>query len=310
MRLRRLLVWIAGAVAVTAAVNRGLRARAGPLEPSLPGTERTYRWRGFDIRYAEAGDPADRTVVLLHGLHAAASAREFEGIFDRLAEDHHVLAVDLPGFGRSARPKIVYEAALYMGFIRDFVADETDSPVVIASSLTGALTAAAVGELSIEELVLVNPTASTGSRNAAVRDLMRSPVLGSALFNLVVSRPSLRYYNLKEAYTDPEAVTQAVIDHQWRTAHQPQARFAPASFIGGYLDPDIDLETTLADLDCPITLVWGRESPRPPLSDGRRLAEAADTRLVVVGDSKLLPHDQHPEAFIEGLSGTLERLEA
>jgi hypothetical protein len=32
------------------------------------------------------------------------------------------------------------------------------------------------------------------------------------------------------------------IDYEWRTAHQPNARYAPASFISGFLNSDIDLE--------------------------------------------------------------------
>src|SRR6056297_510138 len=127
MRLRRLFTWAVGIVALTAVTNRGLQASAGTLQQSLSGMEQTYRWRGFDVRYVEAGDPDDPTVVLFHGLHAAASSREFEGIFEPLAAEYHVLAVDLPGFGRSDRPPVVYDAALYEGFIRDFLNDETDS---------------------------------------------------------------------------------------------------------------------------------------------------------------------------------------
>jgi pimeloyl-ACP methyl ester carboxylesterase len=61
----------------------------------------------------------------------------------------------------------------------------------------------------------------------------------------------------------------------------------------------VDLETALADVDVPVTLVWGRDSDLVPLKRGRELAEAADCRLVVFDDAKLLPHVEFPEQFLE-----------
>jgi pimeloyl-ACP methyl ester carboxylesterase len=60
----------------------------------------------------------------------------------------------------------------------------------------------------------------------------------------------------------------------------------------------VDLEAALAELSVPISLYWGREADIVPLADGRRLAEAADTRLVVFDDAKLLPHVEFPDAFV------------
>ena len=103
MGLRRRLVRVIALLFGVAAWNRVLQATAGSLAPPLPGEERTYSWRGYDVSYTEAGDPDDQTVVLLHGIHAAASAFEFRRVFEPISAEYHVIAPDFPGFGRSDR---------------------------------------------------------------------------------------------------------------------------------------------------------------------------------------------------------------
>ncbi|WP_435097746.1 alpha/beta fold hydrolase [Halarchaeum sp. P4] len=302
MKLGKALAGLAGAGAATVAADGLLATLAGPLPPALPGTQRTVHWRGFDVAYAEAGDPDDPDVLLLHGVHAAASSREFRGVWEALAEDYHVVAPDLPGFGRSERPQVAYTAALYEGFVAHAV-KRLDAPTVVASSLAGSYAAIAAEEADVSGLVLVCPTADTTDHREWLREGFRAPVLGQAAFDALVSKPALRYFNRREAYAGP--IPDGVVEYQWRSAHQRNARFAPASFVGGFLDPVVDLGAELAERDVPVTLVWGREATTTPLAEGRELAENADARLVVLDDAKLLPHDEHPEAFLEAAAPDL-----
>jgi pimeloyl-ACP methyl ester carboxylesterase len=300
MKLRTALLGAVGTVGATVLANRQLRSSADEFEPFLDGEQGTYRWRGFDVSYTELGDPEDPDVLLLHGINAAASSHEFHRIAGPLSEDHHVIAPDLPGFGHSDRPPLLYSASLYETFVADAIADLTDEPLVVASSLTGAYTAMAAGEVAVDRLVLVCPSDSTGEeRRTWLRGLLRSPVLGEAAFNLMASKGGIRYFNADHGYYDPDAMTPAVVEYEYQTAHQPGARFAPASFAAGFLDPEADIEDALAALDTPVTLVWGRNSDLSPLAEGRAIAEVGDTELVVFDRAKLLPHVEHPEEFLE-----------
>jgi pimeloyl-ACP methyl ester carboxylesterase len=304
MKLRTALGAAVGAVGATALANRLLQSRAGDFTPFLSGDQRTYRWRGFDIAYTEAGDPDDPDLVLLHGINAAGSSHEFHTVFETLAEDYHVLAPDLPGFGHSDRPPLLYSASLMTTFVRDFLTDESESATVVASSLTGSYAALAAGETDISKLVLVCPTdTSMGSRSVARRSLLRSPLVGQAIYNLIVSKPSIRHFHADHGYYDMENLTDDVVDYEWTSGHQPGARFAPASFVSGFLDPEADLAAALADLDVPVTLVWGEDADITPLSAGRDLADRADAALVVFSDSLLLPHVEHPDQFVDVVRG-------
>ena len=307
MKLRKALGVAAGAVGASVVADRVLQSRAGSFEPFLPGDQGSYRWRGFDIAYAEAGNPENPDLVLLHGINAAASNHEFHTVFEQLAEEYHVIAPDLPGFGHSDRPPLLYSASLMTTFVRDYLEDQSEDPIVVASSLTGSYAALAARDVDVAELVLVCPTdTSMGDRSVFRRSLLRSPVLGQAIYNLVVSKPSIRHFHADHGYADMAKLSDEVVDYEWQSGHQPGARFAPASFVSGFLDPEEDLGDVLADIEAPTTLVWGEDAEITPLSEGRALAERADAALVVFGASFLLPHVEHPAEFVDVVRGETE----
>ncbi len=57
---------------------------------------------GIKIFYREAGDPQKPAVLLFHGF--PTSSHMFRNLIPQLADDFHVLAPDLPGFGFSDAP--------------------------------------------------------------------------------------------------------------------------------------------------------------------------------------------------------------
>lgn len=320
MRLRTLLVGGVGVLAGAALGNRLLGYRADDLadrDPRVPGVERTYRWRGIDVSYAVAGEPDAPDLVCFHGIDAAASNDEFAAVAERLAERYRVIAVDLPGFGRSDRPQLRYSTGFYVEFVREFLADETEDPVVLASGITGAFTVEAVAELEdqseldsrgatgIDRLVLVCPTASPVSERPWLQTLFRTPLLGTAAFNALVSKPSIEFFLAKDVYHDSDAIDEAEVAYAWHSAHQPDARHAPAALFSGALGAETDLSTELAALETPTTLIWGREAERPPLEAGRRLASAANCDLVVIDYATHFPHAEHPDEFVAFLEAEL-----
>jgi pimeloyl-ACP methyl ester carboxylesterase len=300
MRLRTLLAGTVGGLGIAAAANRTLSSRTNRLRPPLSQATESYRWRGFDISYTTAGDPSDPDLLLLHGINAAGSSAEFAAVFDDLASDYHVIAPDLPGFGLSDRPPLLYSPSLYVTFITDFAQDVTDEPIVVASSLTGAYSAMAAETTHFSELVLICPTTSTMPGNRTwLRSLVRTPLVGETLFNLSSAKRSLRHFAADHAFYDASKADDEYIEYRWQLTHQPGARFAPASFLSGVLDPDVDLGSTLSSVDVPVTLVWGREAETTPLSAGQALADEVDARLVVFDDALLLPHVEHSGAFVD-----------
>ncbi|MET8572438.1 alpha/beta hydrolase [Streptomyces sp. NPDC004783] len=59
---------------------------------------------GLDVFYREAGDPADPTLVLLHGF--PSSSHMYRELMADLADAYHLIAPDHIGFGFSAAPSV------------------------------------------------------------------------------------------------------------------------------------------------------------------------------------------------------------
>ena len=57
---------------------------------------------GLDVFYREAGNPADPTLLLLHGF--PTSSHMFRDLIPLLSDRFHMVAPDLPGFGRTTLP--------------------------------------------------------------------------------------------------------------------------------------------------------------------------------------------------------------
>ncbi|MER5207845.1 alpha/beta hydrolase [Streptomyces sp. NPDC002825] len=65
---------------------------------------RTVTVDGLDVFYREAGDPANPTLVLLHGF--PSSSHMYRGLIAELADAYHLIAPDHIGFGASAAPAV------------------------------------------------------------------------------------------------------------------------------------------------------------------------------------------------------------
>lgn len=71
--------------------------------PETKPDSRTFDVRGVSLHYLEAGK--GEPVVLIHGLHASAATNwQLPGVVRELAPRYRVLALDLPGHGRSSKP--------------------------------------------------------------------------------------------------------------------------------------------------------------------------------------------------------------
>ncbi|MEV0418246.1 alpha/beta fold hydrolase [Streptosporangium canum] len=65
---------------------------------------RTVEVQGLRVFYREAGDPANPTLVLLHGF--PTSSAMFRNLLRDLADSYHLIAPDHIGFGQSAMPPV------------------------------------------------------------------------------------------------------------------------------------------------------------------------------------------------------------
>lgn len=300
MTLRSLLMGLGGG-AIGALASRSLARSGQPTAPAITGETATYGWRGFDVEYATRGDPGAQDVVCLHDVGVTSSGREYRGLVEELAADAHVIVPDLPGYGRSDRPQVQYSASLYQSFLRSFLADRTERPVLVASGLTGSYALDAAAGVEVAGVGLLAPGAQSRKHWQALSWFHQRAVIGPALHNFLTARPALWYRSLTRDYYDPSAIADGDIEYRWQLGHQSGARFAPAARLGGGLDPGTAIPELAALVTAPIGLVWGREATTPPLAAGRSLAREIEAPLAVVDYARSKPHQEHPAATADAL---------
>lgn len=290
-----------------AALNKLVNQTAPTPQQPLGNEPQRYQWTDGNCSYTVRGrGPA---LVLLHGIYAGASSFEFRRVFPLLAKQFRVFAPDLPGCGLSDRPARIYHPDLYIRFIQDFVqqvAGGADHPVhLVASSLSSAFAIKAVAQRPdlFDRLILIEPTGidqlslppKSGQR--FLGKLLRTPLLGMTMYNALVSRGGLRYYLEQQVYRDKSEVTDDLIDAYYAIAHQPNARYAAASFIGGTLNLDIadDFEVVAR----PTLLCWGRRAEQTPIECAEAFLERNElAELAIFDRSGSLPHDEEADDFV------------
>ncbi len=99
----------------------------------------TFSLHGHDVFYRRAGDGSGPTVLLVHGM--AGSSATWQAAIEHLAPEVTVIAPDLPGHGRSDKPRGDYSLGAYASFLRDLLQHlEVDGATVVGQSLGGGIT--------------------------------------------------------------------------------------------------------------------------------------------------------------------------
>lgn len=115
----------------------------------------SVRFQGFNISYDAAGPRSDATVVLIHGWACDASFWRLQ--MRELSRRFRVLAVDLPGHGRSDKPQITYDGALFAQAVRAIMdVEKVQRAVLIGHSMGTEIAGRLVNDMPDRVLALVS----------------------------------------------------------------------------------------------------------------------------------------------------------
>jgi pimeloyl-ACP methyl ester carboxylesterase len=222
----------------------------------IGGKTQTFEWvwqhQTHRIAYEVLGKGTP--VLLLPAFSTVSTRAEMRGIAQQLAPHVQVTAMDWLGFGDSDRPALNYQPTLYCQLLHDFVRAHFDQPVaVIAAGHAAGYVMQAAKQHLWSKIVLVAPTwqgplrvmgAPTPLRDA-VRGLVNTPGIGQALYGLNTLPAFLKFMYRRHVYVNANRLTTEFIGQKHQTTQQPRARFAPAAFVTGTLDPMVSREEFL-----------------------------------------------------------------
>ncbi len=262
---------LGGTIGTLALVNGVTETMAGELDTVLTGEERRYPWKYGDMFYKVKGSRDAKPLVLIHSFAPGASSYEWRRNIDTLSEQFRVYAIDLLGFGLSDHPAIEYDGELYTDLLNDFIREVVGKPaIVVAHGLPCAYVIAVAYRRPqlFERIVLLTPPTSIvqevypSALNTVQKTTLRIPVIGQFIYNILTTRQAIRGYYDAQGYHNPGLITDDLIEYIYTSAHQPDSRYAPASFLTGALN--LDVHEALARLQVPVVAIWGRESASSP----------------------------------------------
>jgi len=253
---------------------------------------------GLSLRYTVAGHgPA---VVLVHGL--GGFAESWQSTIDVLAARATVFAVDLPGFGRSAKPRATYRLRYFARALHGFLEGIGIAQAsLVGHSLGGAVavTYALTHPARVERLALVAGLVPGFSfRMSLGYRLITVPVLGEAL--ALCGRAAMFKAAVARCFHAPRrADVDFLVEHDYAERTCPEARaawLATARHIrADFIDHRADYRRAIATLDLPVLIVHGRQDPAvPPAHASEVAAGFPRAALRWVDACGHFPHLEHP----------------
>ena len=271
-------------------------------------------------------------VVFIHGL-GSSGYMEWRQNLESVAARHRVFAPDLPGYGRTDKPRARYTIPFFGRFIRRYMEDRAlRSAVLVGASLGGRIALEVALEVALEQprlvrkLVLVN-TLGLGRPQVGMAQvaygLVTIPRVGEAVMK--VARDALRWAppgfirrlagryagvssdlkrTMDDAYLDD--LREMYAADGFRNAYLSTIRslINPRALFGGHHD----VTQRLNELNIPVQLIWGADDPLFPLAHASRAHSLIEgCKLAVIDGAGHTPQAERPEEFNRVLHQFLDR---
>ncbi len=262
-----------------------MQVTTAPSSTPIPG--QFWRWRGHNIYYVKAGEkhPQRPAILLIHGF--GASTDHWRKNITGLCDDFEVFAIDLLGFGRSAKPKLEYGGNLWRDQLHDFITEIIGQKAVLAGNSLGgyaSLCVAAQCPDAVAGLVLLN-SAGPFSENQpspepealqtqieppqaneqlqkllgeVVKWFFQQPLAQFFLFQYIKQKWVIRQ-TLEKVYLDKTAITDQLVEEIYHPACDTGAFDV---FLSVFSTPQGEkVDVLLKQLTCPLLMLWGEADP-------------------------------------------------
>jgi pimeloyl-ACP methyl ester carboxylesterase len=276
-----------------------------PAQPSWREVDwakhlRTTEVDGSAINYVDIGEGSGVPVLLVHGL--GGQWQNWLENIPRIAQERRVLALDLPGHGRSPMPRDKISIQGYGrsvdGFLTALGVDRVD---VVGNSMGGFVSSELTIQFPerVQRLVLVSAagisntsfyrapaltigrvaTALTAITAARHRSMARRPITRHVALALVARHPSR---------LAPDLVWEGLM----KGAGKPGFNDALRANL------EYDFRERLPDIEAPTLVVWGAKDSVISVDDADEFERLIDdSRKVVMEDTGHVPMVERPRAF-------------
>ena len=218
-------------------------------------------------------------LLLLHGL--GGSIESWSNNINFLSTKFRIIAIDLPGFGLSDKPKINYSIKFYVNFLEKFINRmKLNHLFIIGSSLGGHIAVEFVlkNRKMVDKLILISPAGCLPKSFKGTRELKRFLMIVNARSSSDISRilTSIDTSMVNPSYAD-----------------------AKESFISA-LKGSASAQrynNQLEKIDTSMLLIWGKKDRMIPLKFIHQFMEHGNSRIIIIENCGHRPHVENPRLF-------------
>jgi 2-hydroxy-6-oxonona-2,4-dienedioate hydrolase len=251
--------------------------------------EHEFTLNNRKVNYYEAGLHHGHAVLLLHGGIGDAKQNWYD-VIPQLAEDYHVLAPDLPGFGGSEKLSGSRSLSDIAAWLIDFLKSQDVEQVAVIGNGFGALIArfmAAQYPQNVVAVILINGGYIPDVPLLA-KILVRLPLVGG-VFSRMIANIATSADSLNDIIYHPEVVTPELIANAKANA----SGFAKLMQMTASKPLPFQNKPIVA-----ILIIWGVADKFMSLSEGYKLKNAlAGADFIEIKECGHLPHLEEPDIF-------------
>jgi pimeloyl-ACP methyl ester carboxylesterase len=251
---------------------------------------------GLRVRYLDYG--AGPPLVLLHGM--ASSWQWWLENIPALAQQHRIIAVDLPGFGQSEPLPAPAEMATHARTVLDLLTElHIESATVSGHSMGGlvAIEMFVADPKRVRNLILVDSGGVPMSERRLAVILIGLRVCTAILRRRFVrralaTRMCVRRIALRAAFRDPRVMSPEL-------AAQTMPVFAGPGSVDAIPAAARSVHATVPEsITCPVLLVWGEHDAIVPPSSAHQMHDKLpDSELAVLPGAGHSPMVEFPNRF-------------
>ena len=300
---KNLLVTTALTIAAIHGFNKYIEYTATAKKITKSKYDKYYKWNDISICYNVRGN--GRPLLLIHDLSADTSSYEWNRLVDRLSESHKTYVIDLPGCGKSDKPKSEYVLYYFVKLINDFIKDiiKEKTSVITSGSSFGIAVMSDITGRDIKKIIAINPPSVSEyykipEKNSRLKKfIMETPVIGYTIYNFRNSYLQTKRKVEKKYYSNPKNVSALTLDYFYEAAHlsNGNGRYLSASIVGRYTNCYI--LDALKNSITPVAFIYTEKNEKA--AEGYKKYTRKIQMHKVEGNQK--PHLEYPSVIMESL---------
>jgi pimeloyl-ACP methyl ester carboxylesterase len=307
---RNIIVLLALVIIMACKPTTGVAFTALPY----PIETKSLKVGNAEIAYADVGQ-GERTLVLIHGLGSYLPV--WKRNLDVLARNHRVIAIDLPGYGKSAKLNFPYSMEFFAEAVRGLVRElDLKHVTLVGHSMGGqiAMTYALMHPGDVEALVLTSPAGLETFNDGEARWLANAV---TPEFTCTATPEAIYARHITNFYKMPKDAD-FMVDDRVKVIGGPDFDGycrAVSRSVAGMLDAPV--YDRLPEITVPVLVLFGEHDaliPNPFLHGGStvKMAQKAVTRfpqaqLVVLERAGHMAQFEQPDRWNESVLEFLRR---